>query len=127
MEEIREKGEHYDNYNDPTVSPGALSAQSTSKSCVNKVNMSTDLEKHRNSHVQRGLVLGIARPIWIKVVENEERLNWMKKMVHRGLIVRDTEVFGKSLENKLRSDNAQILEDEKEILLTLMKLKCTQN
>ena len=40
MGEKREKGEHYKIYNDPKVSPGALSAQGASKSCVNIVNMS---------------------------------------------------------------------------------------
>ena len=52
----------------------------------------------------RGRLLGVIRPAWRKVLESETRLNWLKKMVNRKLVVRDIEAFSKAQSDMLRSD-----------------------
>ena len=76
-----------------------------------------------HSHDQRGLVQGIARPLWYKVAESEERLDWLKKMLGKKLLVRDLEAYASKVEDKLRSEDVKIKEDEKVIFLQLMELK----
>ena len=49
-----------------------------------------------------GKLLGVVRPIWIKVAESECRINWFKKMIGKGLIVRDLDAFASTTREKLR-------------------------
>ena len=44
-------------------------------------------------------------------------------MVERKLLVRDLEAYAKQIETKLRSEEANIREKEREIILDLMRLK----
>ena len=70
-----------------------------------------------------GKLLGVVRPIWIKVAESECRINWFRKMIGKGLIVRDLEAFASTTRDKLRSEEMKIKEEERGILRDLMLLK----
>ena len=107
----------------PPDAPSASSIKEISREKGNLLSKSSFLVDHSHSHVQRGRMLGIARPVWLKVCESEERLWWMKKMVERKLLVRDLEAYAKQIETKLRSEEANIREKEREIILDLMRLK----
>ena len=71
----------------------------------------------------RGAMLGRARPVWFKVIESEQRMNWLKSMIRKRILVRDIESFLKSQEVKIRSDEESIREGERDILLGLMDIK----
>ena len=42
--------------------------------------------------LERGPLLGIMRPVWIKTVESEERMRWLVQMIDKSLL-RDIEAF----------------------------------
>ena len=71
----------------------------------------------------RGSLLGAARPYWIKVTESEQRISWLKKMIGKKLVVRDMNAYIKCVSAKLRSEECKYREEEREILMGLMKLK----
>ena len=71
----------------------------------------------------RGSMLGNARPAWLKVIESEQRMNWLKGMIRKRLLVRDVNSFLKSQEEKLRSGEEKIKEEERDLLLGLMNIK----
>ena len=71
----------------------------------------------------KGHPLGVARPIWMKVVESEQRIAWLTKMVRKKLCVRDLEAFVRLEHGKLRSEELKLREEERLIILGLMKLK----
>ena len=68
-------------------------------------------------------MLGAVRPQWIKVTESEQRIAWLRLMIERNLVVRDVEAFAKSISVKLRSVRCKFREEEREILMGIMKLK----
>ena len=68
-------------------------------------------------------MLGEARPMWLKVIESEERMNWLKGMIRKRLLVRDINSFLKSQEEKLRSGEEKIREEERDLLIGLMNIK----
>ena len=59
----------------------------------------------------------------MKVVESEQRIAWLTKMVRKRLCVRDLEAFVKIEHGKLRSEEMMMREEERLIILGLMKLK----
>ena len=71
----------------------------------------------------KGNTSSVARPIWMKVVESEQRIAWLTKMVRKEIFVRDLEAFARVEHEKLRSDKLKVREDERQIILGLMKLK----
>ena len=71
----------------------------------------------------RGEMLGRARPVWFRVTESEQRMNWLKSMIKKRILVRDIDSFLKSQEVKIRSDEESIREEERDILLGLMDVK----
>ena len=73
--------------------------------------------------LRRGSLLGIARPIWLKVLESECRQVWLDEMVRKDLVVRDIENYAKSVGAMLRSEELRFQEKEREILKGLMNLK----
>ena len=83
----------------------------------------TYFSRSEHSADARGNMLGRARPIWMKVCESEQRMNWLKNMIRKRLLVRDIESFLKSQEVKLRSEEEKIVKEERDILLGLMNIK----
>ena len=86
-----------------------------------KSNSKYDLEDITT--LKGGDMLGIGRPIWMKVQESECRLAWLTDMVRKELIVRDIDSYAKSISGMLRSDELRFKEAERKILMGLMKLK----
>ena len=41
----------------------------------------------------RGEMLGRARPVWFRVTESEQRMNWLKSMIKKRILVRDIDSF----------------------------------
>ena len=72
---------------------------------------------------REGPLLGVVLPVWLKVVESEQRLSWLQKMVKRDLCVREIESYAKSQHSKLRSDELKLKESERSVLLGLMDIK----
>ena len=70
-----------------------------------------------------GPLLGILTPIWKKTLESEQRIEWLKGMLDRKLLVRDLEILGCSLNEKLRTESAKDQEKEREIIVELMRIK----
>ena len=68
-------------------------------------------------------MLGIGRPIWLKVQESESRLTLIENMVKKDLIVKDLDSFAKAVGKMLRSDELRFKEEERKILMGLMRLK----
>ena len=81
------------------------------------------LQSSEHSAKARGNMLGRARPVWFRVLESEQRMNWLKNMVRKRLLVRDIESFLKSQEVKLRSEEEKVRDEERDILLGLMTIK----
>ena len=73
--------------------------------------------------LERGPLLGIMRPTWLKTTESEERLRWIVQMIGKNLLVRDIEAFLRTSSSKLRSDESKIREEERKVLKSLMILK----
>ena len=93
----------------------ALCAESTLERIRFKLENTPDTEG--------GTVLGIIKPIWRKAMESELRIAWLNEMIRRKLVIRDLEIFGKSMNEKLRTEGAKVNEMEREALLDLMRLK----
>ena len=70
-----------------------------------------------------GNMLGIIRPYWTKVTESEQRIALLESMIRRGLVVRDLEAYGKAISAKLRSDELRCKEEERSLLIGVMRLK----
>ena len=71
----------------------------------------------------RGKLLGAVRPQWTKVTESEQRIAWLRKMIDRNLVVRDLGSYAKNIRDKLRSEKCKVREEERMILMGIMKLK----
>ena len=76
-----------------------------------------------NHTLQGGPLLGIVKPIWIKVTESEQRVAWMLDMIRKGLVVRDLDVLANNLNEKLRTDEMKVKEEERAVLLDVMRIK----
>ena len=75
-----------------------------------------DFSDHSGCHTsKKGHPLGVARQVWMEVLESEMRIAWMTKMVRKGLCVRDLETFAKAEHGKMRSENLKLKEDERQI------------
>ena len=107
----------------PPVSPDAFNASSMSSlgetSSLSETCSVISMEKTHN----RGNMLGIVRPLWTKVTESEQRIIWLKSMIARNLVVRDLDNYAKKIGDKLRSEEYRIREQEREILMGVMRLK----
>ena len=71
----------------------------------------------------RGKLLGAARPAWIKVQESETRLQWLKSMVEKGLVVRQIESYAQAESVLLRTEKMRVKEQEQDVLKGLMLVK----
>ena len=80
-------------------------------------------QSSEHSAQARGNMLGEARPMWLKVIESEERMIWLKGMIRKRLLVRDINSFLRSQEEKLRSGEEKIREEERDLLIGLMNIK----
>ena len=58
-----------------------------------------------------GSILGIIKPIWMKTLESEQRLTWLKETLDRKLVVRNLEHLGQNLEENLRVESSREDED----------------
>jgi len=103
--------------NNPSVPNVALSA--TSNQMTSKTSHSVSCSMPTT--LRRGSLLGILRPTWIKITESEQRLSWLQDMERKKLVVRDIEAYGKSISAMLRSEELKIREEERSILIGLMK------
>ena len=61
-----------------------------------------DLQLKVMSTPEGGCLLGILKPTWIKTLESEMRLTWLKKMMEKILVVRNIGSFVRNLEEYLR-------------------------
>ena len=104
----------------PPVSNIALSADSRKRIDL-KHNSKEYIED--NITLRRGELLGVGKPIWLKVQQSECRLAWLSEMVRKGLIVRNIDAYAKSVSSMLRSEEVRFKEEERNILMGLMKLK----
>ena len=103
------------------VSPDALSASSiSSDSETSSLTRSTLSIENTPSG---GSMLGTVRPYWRKVLESEQRICWLKSMVSKSLVVRDLESYARKIGSKLRSEEYKLREEEREIILGIMRLK----
>ena len=98
------------------------------------VSLTSDTSRNRNCSafsfrskdeetLKRGNLLGTMRPFWLKTVESEERLRWIKLMIRKTLLVRDLEVFAQTTSEKLRLEESVMREEEREVLIGLMVVK----
>ena len=100
----------------PIVPTAALSAANGDERNLN-------FNLHGDITSKKGYLLGAIKPIWLKVLESEQRTLWLRRMVEKGLCVRDLQAYIKSEHEKLRSEAFRIQESERGIILGLMKLK----
>ena len=95
--------------------------------CISSISLTTDCSQTHFSPtyktLRRGDMLSIIRPYWIKVAESEQRLAWLQTMVQRELVVRDLESFAKAINGRLRSEELKCKEEERFLLMGLMRLK----
>ena len=78
----------------PKVPASVLSTEST----IIKLKL-----KIRSTPSDGGTVLGIIKPIWIKALESEVRISWLRDMLERDLVLKDIFQFGQIIEEKLRA------------------------
>ena len=72
---------------------------------------------------KRGTLIGIVRPVWQKVTESECRLAWLHEMERNNLVVRNIESYARQVSECLRTEEMIIKEEERKVLLGLMKIK----
>ena len=105
----------------PVVSPAAHGAVISKE---RKEFLSFTVQSHSfDPTPSRGQLLGIIRPVWQKVMESECRLNWLHEMVRLELVVRNIESYAKSISDCLRTEEMIYREEEKKVLMGLMKIK----
>ena len=68
-------------------------------------------------------MLGIIRPYWMKVAEAEQRLAWLQTMIRRELVVRDLESFARNINEQLRSEELKYRDEERFLLMGIMRPK----
>ena len=112
--------ERPDSQQSPIVAHGAASKTRNNSHKLRFIPISKSSENY--SH-KRGDLLGEMRPVWIKAKESECRVNWLRTMVRLELVVRDIEAYARSVCEKLRSDELKFKEEERKVLLGIMKLK----
>ena len=84
----------------PIVSPAAHSAVISDEKM--KDFFSFTVQSHSfDPTPTRGQLIGIIRPVWLKVIESECRLNWLHEMVRLELVVRNIESYAKSISDCL--------------------------
>ena len=72
-----------------------------------------------------GSVLGIIKPTWQKAMESEMRMNWLKSMLERDLVLRDIMQFSQIIEEKMRTESSKSEELGREVLTEIMRVKHT--
>ena len=72
-----------------------------------------------------GSVLGILKPLWQKALESELRIDFIKNMLERDLVMRDMMKFGQIIEEKLRAESSRDEELGRKTLIEIMKVKLT--
>ena len=72
-----------------------------------------------------GSVLGILKPLWLRALESEMRIGFMKKMLERDIVLRDILKFGQIIEEKLRTESSRNEELGRKYLIELMRVKLT--
>ena len=82
-----------------------------------------DSKLSQKNSPRRGNLLGEMRPFWLKVKESEQRLMWLRTMVRQKLVVRNIEAYGKAISEQLRSEEMRFKEQERDVLLNIMKIK----
>ena len=75
-----------------SVPDSALSAESRPSNTILKI---------QNTPIG-GNLLGTIKPTWMKAMESETRIAWLKDMLDRKLVVRDIESFGKNTNQRSR-------------------------
>ena len=105
----------------PQVTLGVTSREMPNDSVNNTVICRSSLSN--DITLERGKLLGIMRPHWLKTVESEERLRWIRQMIRMKLMVKDIEAFAHSTADKLRTEESRVREEERDILMGLMTLK----
>ena len=111
------------------ITPATLSAAHSAASgtkgniSVNLIHREKVKSSYKNQTSKEGPLLGVARPVWLKVTESEQRLSWLDKMVKKGLCVKEIESYARSQHEKLRSDELKIKEEERVVLMGLMRVK----
>ena len=88
--------------------------QSVISNCKAGSNSRLTTSVNQSTTLREGSMLGIARPIWMKVVQSEQCLAWLKVMVKKTLVVRDLESYLKQISVKLRSDEVGIKDNERD-------------
>ena len=84
----------------PNVPASVLYTDSTLLELKLKINSTPD---------NGGSVLGILKPIWQKAIESELRVNWLRDMLERYLILRDVMKFGQVINEKLRTELSKVI------------------
>ena len=72
-----------------------------------------------------GSVLGILKPLWLKALESEMRISFLKNMLERDLVLRDILKFGQIIEEKMRAESSKEEELGRKYLVDLMRVKLT--
>ena len=70
-----------------------------------------------------GHLVGILQPLWNKALESDMRLDWLRLMLRKDLVVRDIQHFGENVNKKLRTESSREEEMGREALIELMKVK----
>ena len=100
------------------TAPGLMPVSAHSADC--KI---VDLHSKITATPEGGKLQGILQPIWTKAVESEQRLNWLREMIEKNIVVRDIQHFGENLTEQLRAESSREEEIERDSLLELMKVK----
>ena len=79
--------------------------------------------KIRSTPANGGTVLGIMKPVWLKALESEVRVRWLRDMLDRDIILRDVLQFGRIIEEKLRVESSKENEIGRQSLLEIMRIK----
>ena len=99
------------------VYPVVPSVEQCSTSRTNAYNKVISSPLPYGSTLQRGHLLGIMRPTWLKTTESEERLKWLRQMIGKNLLVRYIEAFLHTTSSKLRSEESKLKEEERELFM----------
>ena len=100
----------------PNLPASVLHTESTILEIRLKINSTPDVG---------GSVLGILKPLWQKALESELRIDFIKNMLERDLVMRDMMKFGQIIEEKLRAESSRDEELGRKTLIEIMKVKLT--
>ena len=104
-----------------TRSPGMPASVLSTESAILEAKLKINSTPDSNG----GSVLGILKPLWLKALESEMRISFLKKMLERDLVLRDILKFGQIIEEKLRTESSRNEELGRKYLIELMRVKLT--